>query len=354
MRKAHRVVVNGAEFVAGHGDILLDAALMNGVQIPYDCRSGHCGSCSVQIVAGRLFGSADARQARACQCRVISDVEVAVDEVPDVTKASGRVAEVRLLAPDVAVVSVSTQAPVEYLPGQYFQVQFRGFNARCFSPTVAMDRPSSCIDFHIRRVPGGHVSSALGSDIKAGHRVKLKGPFGAAFHRYGLSKRLVLVCGGTGFAPIWAIADAAIRENPRREIVLVAGVTSIESLYMIPALWRLADYANTTIVPVLQRAQTTPFPTGHPTDYMPRLYPDDVVFLAGPPPLVAAGAEIAEAAGAQWYADPFQANDNRDTRLLTRAANWISRIGSPSIVPANDATSRTQQQPRSAAPMRGA
>ena len=106
MRKTHRVIVNGEQFSACRGDVLLDAALMSGVHIPHDCRSGHCGTCQVRIVAGALFGG-DAREAKACQCRVIGDVTVTVEEVPDVTTASGRVTALRSVAPDVVELCIA-------------------------------------------------------------------------------------------------------------------------------------------------------------------------------------------------------------------------------------------------------
>src|SRR5262249_32055837 len=115
MRKTHRVVVNGREFVANRGDVLLDAALMNGVHIPHDCRSGHCGTCNVHVVAGDLFGGGDARDVKACQCRIVADVEVAAEDVPDVTTVNGRVTAVTPLSPDVVAVRIAPQDAVEYL-----------------------------------------------------------------------------------------------------------------------------------------------------------------------------------------------------------------------------------------------
>jgi hypothetical protein len=84
------------------------------------------------------------------------------------------------------------------------------------------------------------VSSALGRDIRAGHRVKLTGPFGRAFFREGHSGRIVLVASGTGFAPMWSVAVAAIMEQPQREMVFIVAARSIRSLYMHAALygWR--------------------------------------------------------------------------------------------------------------------
>ena len=258
MRKTHVVTVNGEQFSARRGDVLLDAALISGFHIPHDCRSGHCGTCRVRIVSGALFGS-DAREAKACQCRVIEDVAVAVEEVPDVATVNGKVAALWPVAPDVVELSILLQHPFEYLPGQYFQVQFGGYPARYYSPTVPLDRDGDGHSFHlhVRRVAGGQVSQALGRKIAVGHRVKLKGPFGTAYLRPGLGNPLVLVAGGTGFAPIWSIADAAMRENSAREIALLVGTRTIESLYMIPALWRLASCPNVTITAVTRTRQTS-------------------------------------------------------------------------------------------------
>lgn len=338
MSKMHRVIVNGEQFSARRGELLLDAALTSGVHIPYDCRSGHCGSCRVQIVSGTLFGS-DGREAKACQCRVIADVEVAVEEVPEVTTVNGCLTALQPVAPDVVELCISLQEPLDYLPGQYLQVQFRGYATRCYSPTVPMDRfgDERSLHLHVRRVRGGRVSSALGTDIAVGHRVKLTGPFGSAYLRPGLSNPLVLVASGTGFAPIWSIADAAVRENPRREIALLVGARTIESLYMIPALWRLASCPNVTIVPVTSKSQAASpvVRTGSPVDYLPSLRGDDIVYVAGAPAMVEAVGEIAKASGALWYADAFAPSAGREEGLLSKAVNWLKRdvqVAAPPIV----------------------
>jgi 3-phenylpropionate/trans-cinnamate dioxygenase ferredoxin reductase subunit len=67
----------------------------------------------------------------------------------------------------------------------------------------------------------GRVSTSLGKRITPGHRVKLTGPYGSAHFRPNLDSRLILVATNTGFAPIWSIAVAALRENPERKIKLL-------------------------------------------------------------------------------------------------------------------------------------
>ena len=324
--------VNGETFSGYCGDLLLDAALMNGVHIPHDCRSGYCGTCRVRVLAGRCFGgqSNDPEFVHACQCRIVSDLKVAVEDVPEINSVSGRVADLVSVAPDVLEVCIEPSEPLRYIPGQYCSVQFRGYPARCYSPTAPLDWPNDArlVRFHIRRLPDGRVSSALGQKIGRGHRVTLTGPFGTAYLRPYHSQRLVLVAGGTGFAPIWAIAEAAIKELPQRELVLLVGANTLQSLYMIPALCRLALFPNVIIIPIISKHQavTKVVREGRPTDYLPALSTRDIVYTAGAPAMVKAVARIAEATGTKCHADPFEpdVNQREGTGFLSRAADWFS------------------------------
>ncbi len=340
MRKICRVFANGEEFSANCGDLLLDAALMNGVDIPYDCRSGYCGACRVNLVRGRVFGGEDGSPnvVRACQCRVISDVAIEIEDVPETATEHGHVARLFRPAPDVMEVSIAMLRRADYLPGQYYKVQFRGFPVRCYSPTFPLEGPhdETVLHLHVGRVPNGRVSSALGREIRVGHRVKLTGPLGTAFLRRGHSGRLVLVAGGTGFAPMWSVAIAAIAERRNREIVFVVGARTLKSLYMIRALCRLAHFPSVTIVPVVTEPQTISdaIRAGTPIDHMPALSSSDVVYTAGAPAMVERVARMASAVGARCYTDPFtpQNDESEQRSLLARATDWLGG-DSPPLAP---------------------
>ena len=62
MGKICKVTLNKETFYANCGDLLLDSAITNGVELPHDCRSGICGSCKVRVVDGKLQELADAPQ----------------------------------------------------------------------------------------------------------------------------------------------------------------------------------------------------------------------------------------------------------------------------------------------------
>jgi 3-phenylpropionate/trans-cinnamate dioxygenase ferredoxin reductase subunit len=157
--------------------------------------------------------------------------------------------------------------------------------------------------------------------------VKITGPFGDAYFRRKHPGRLVLVSSGTGFAPIWAIAEAAIKERPTRELVLIAAARELDSLYMIPALCRLALFPSAMIIPTVLAGQTVTSAVrrGQPTNYLPPLSTSDVVYAAGGPGVVRAVEQIAQAAGAVCFTDPFlpAADENPGNAILSRTAQWL-------------------------------
>jgi 3-phenylpropionate/trans-cinnamate dioxygenase ferredoxin reductase subunit len=325
------VVIGDQVFFAPRGDVLLDAALLNGIDIPHDCRSGHCGTCRVRVLDGLMIGGecGEPGAARACQGRILSDLQLAIEALPQIKTTAGRVSAITERAREVVEISIEPAQPVVYLPGQYLRVQFRGYPARCYSPTASMDdfAEREFLHLQMRRIRGGRVSAAVGNRIREGHRVKIQGPFGAAFLRPASLNRLVLVASGTGFAPIWSIAVAAIQEHRHRHIAMVIGARTIESLYMIKALCVLARYPNVKIIPVVDTPQnvSTIIRTGSVADHIPELSAQDTVHACGPPRLVETVSRIAAAAGAQCYCDPFVPQDAKEN-TLSRALDWFNGV----------------------------
>jgi 3-phenylpropionate/trans-cinnamate dioxygenase ferredoxin reductase subunit len=364
------VTINDQVFSASRGDILLDAARKDGVDIPYDCGSGHCGICRVRVLDGLAVGG-ECREpgtVRACQARIMSDLHLKIETLPEVQTVAGCVSAIRRRGPDVIEVKIEPSEPLMYLPGQFLRVQFRGFPVRCYNPTAPLEdvpEPAEFLHLQVRRMERGHVSAALGSGIREGHQVRIQGPFGSAFLRPASRSRLVLVASGTGFAPVWSIAGAAIHENPRRCIVMVVGAQTLQSLYMVNALCMLARFPNVTIVPVVATPQRAPdaIRIGKVTDYIPKLSADDSVHVCGPVPLVEAVSRIAAEADAPCYSVPFApqhgedldqgedlAEESRRENPLSRALDWFS-AKSDAIVARNAgrrAAPRRSQNRRSA------
>jgi NAD(P)H-flavin reductase len=314
MAKLCRVKLNDEKYLANAGEVLLDWALASGIDLPHDCRAGVCGACRVRLVEGQVFGGQQAGDdmIHACQARIVSDLAIETEAVPDPVLISARVVNMVRLASEIVGVDLELPKPLNFLPGQYCKVQFRGYPERSYSPTFPLKgRPDDrTLHFHIRKFSDGQVSSELGRDIKIGHRVKVTGPFGHAFHRPNHRGRTVVIGSGTGFAPMWSVATAAMLEQPRRKLVFIVAAKKLEQFYMTEALCRLAQFPNITIIPTVSEPQmiSPAIRRGRPTDHLPELLPDDVVYTAGAPAMTDSVARSARAAGARCYTDPFVPN----------------------------------------------
>jgi 3-phenylpropionate/trans-cinnamate dioxygenase ferredoxin reductase subunit len=332
MPPSHVITVNGNSFRARRGEILLDAALANGVAMPFECRAGHCGTCCVRLVSGAVQGGKGAEPGivHACQCRIAGDATLERDDAQGVRTVAGVLASLRPLSADVMEVGIRTTRALPYHAGQYAKVGFQGFPSRPFSITLPLQtaRDPRLVWFHIRRMAPGGVTDALGKRISLGHPVNLEGPYGSAHYRADAASRMVLVATNTGFAPIWSIAVAALRENPQRLMMIIAGGRNLDALYMGPALAQLARFPNVHVVPVCSAAHSLPKSVmpGRPTDYLPILLPSDVLYACGAPGVVEAVKAIAAKAGAVCYADPFVAarESAEESAQASRIAGWLT------------------------------
>ena len=327
MRNICKVTLNKHSFHARCGDLLLDSAIMNGVELQHDCRSGVCGACRVRLVDGKVFGGTEegSDMIHACQARIVSDLRLVTEAVPNTVSVQAEVADMTFLASDVIGVSLELQKPLGHLPGQFCKLLFRGFPERCYSPSYPLEGAPGRrrLHFHIRRFSDGMVSSELSEGIRVGHRVRVTGPLGTAYLRPNHPGRIVLVASGTGFAPMWSIAAAAMTEQPRRELMFVVATRKLQSFYMHAALCRLALFPNVTIIPVVAEPQNVSpaFRTGRPIDFLPPLSADDAVYTSGAPIMTNEVARIARAAGAVCYTDPFTPN-----RTPAESPNLIERF----------------------------
>jgi NAD(P)H-flavin reductase/ferredoxin len=327
MRTTCSLVINGRSVDARIGETLVDAGLGGWIAIPHDCCSGQCETCRVEVVSGRIDdqGTRDGRTVLACQATVLGDAEISFEEIPVTAKQGGVVTEISVLAADVVEVVVALNRTISYRPGQYLSVKFSGFPARDLSPALREDGSAGDRElvFHVRRYPGGLVSTQLGATIRIGHRVQVRGPFGYAYLREGAGP-IVLVSGGTGWAPIWSVARTARREQPHREMVVIAGARDLDGLYMRRSLDWLIDDGVRDVIAVAESEYGGPILPGRPTHYLPSLGLEDTVYVAGPPGLVDTVKRKARAAAARCYADPFLPGEQKPS-LIDRIMQMLHR-----------------------------
>ncbi len=154
----------------------------------------------------------------------------------------GTVVEHQRVSRDLAVVRLQLDRPMDYHAGQYVNVQVPQCPRRWryLSPAIPAD-PGGAIEFHVRSVLGGLVSSAIIGETVQGHRWRLSAPHGAMeIDRNGGD--VLMVAGSSGLAPLRAlIMDLAhFASNPR--VHLFFGARYPCELYDLPTLWSIASH----------------------------------------------------------------------------------------------------------------
>ncbi len=244
---------SGRQFTVEADENVLEAALRQGVVLPYGCKNGACGSCKAQIVEGEFVqGEHSAKalsaeetvrgQALLCCATPTSDLVVearvvaAAGDIP-VRKMPCRVAAIERPAPDVAVLRLQLPANerLQYLAGQYVELILRDGNRRSYSMAGA-PHAAEQLELHVRHVPGGRftdtVFGAATPALKERDILRLEGPMGTFFLREDSDKPIVLLASGTGFAPIKAIVEHMAHKGIERPVTLYWGGRRPQDLYM--------------------------------------------------------------------------------------------------------------------------
>lgn len=311
--------------LASAGSTLLDAFLENQVPISYSCLSGRCGTCRCKVIEGSVSGpsAAEGRLAQhgqyvlACQSKVDSDSVIEIPEVDEIITHPTKTLKAEIvgydeLAHDVRRLRLKTTKTYDYSPGQFSNLTFwREDGTRSYSMAGVVE--DDILEFHIRIVPNGRVTSKLDSEIKVGNAIKLNGPLGASYLRRNNSDPMLCVATGTGLAPILSIIRGALESGMSNDIHLIYGARTEIDLYGIDVLDALAnEYDNFRYTITLDHApKASAYFQGLVTEAIAEYFPDLKnwrIYLAGAPAMVEAASLACTKRGAdieQIYADAF-------------------------------------------------
>jgi len=328
-----RIQSSGHEFTVNENETVLAAALRQGVTLAYSCRNGDCGTCKGRIVSGRIdYGKYEAKAmsdeergagaALFCQAVPLSDLVI---EAKEISAAEGipirimpcRVMKLDRLAHDVMQLSLKLAEGqrLQYLAGQYIDILLSGNQRRSFSLATA-PHADEMLQLHIRHVPGGRFSGQVFTTMKERDLLRFQGPLGTFFLRENPERPVILVAGGTGFAPIKSILEHAFAQGAKRSLHLYWGVRAQRDLYLhdLPQAW-VRDHANFHYTPVLSEllaGDKWNGRTGWVHEAVIADHPDlsrHEVYASGPPPMIEALKKAVIAHGLRddrLYYDSFE------------------------------------------------
>lgn len=313
---------SGHTFQVAETESVLDAALREkGSALPYGCRNGMCGSCmatlrsgTVRYPDGRPPGLSAAEQAEGkvllCQARPVSDLVIEARELKTgsdlpIKIFPCRVERRELLAPDVMrlFLRLPRAERLQFLAGQYVDILLSDGRRRGFS-LANPPHADAELELHVRRVPGGFFSNYVFEQMADKALLRFQGPLGGFFLREDANRPLILIGGGTGFAPLKAMLEHAFHIGLNQPLHLYWGVRAKIDLYLdaLPRRWTQA-HPHFQYTPVLSEPRPDDGWTGR-TGWVHAAvaadYPDlraYEVYISGPPPMIEAARPVFAAQG---------------------------------------------------------
>ena len=252
---AFQIVVqpSGRSFTVDGDETLLSAGIRQGLNMPYGCKDGACGSCKSKKISGEVqLGTyqtkalSDEERAQGlvltCCATALSDVVLESKQVTSadafpMKKMPVRIASMEKVSSDVMRIFLQLPATelMQYHAGQYVEFLLRDGSRRAYSManaphTLAADAPK--VELHIRHMPGGKFTDHVFGAMKEKEIQRVEGPQGSFYLREDSDTPIVLLASGTGFAPIKALMEHMQHKGITRPTRLYWGGRRPADLYM--------------------------------------------------------------------------------------------------------------------------
>jgi toluene monooxygenase electron transfer component len=316
------------DFECDPGEKILLAGLRSGVELPYECATGTCGTCRARLVSGRaesewpeapgvryLRSEAELLMCQSvardhCALEVATALKAREPGAPAPRALGGQIGTFRRLTHDVAAFDVDLDRPLDFDAGQFALVTVPGVTgARAYS-MVNFDRGAGRLSFVVKRKPGGAVSEWLSGDAVEGARLDLVAPLGHATFRPDLRRHLLCIAGGSGIAGLMSILSLACQAGhfAAWDGHVFFGIRTARDHFFLDALEAFrAQYPARLSVTVALSDEDVPasLAAAHPRftfargfvhavagERMQGRFADTRAYVAGPPPMVEASLRL--------------------------------------------------------------
>jgi toluene monooxygenase electron transfer component len=320
-----RIQVNarnrGYEFDALPGERILYAGLRAGIDLPYECATGTCGTCKAKLVSGRVTDrwpgapgkkhvKPQANEFLMCQCAAedaltleVSNFVYALEPGACVPQAcSGTVRNLRALTHDVMEFALELERPRDFDAGQFVLLAPEGIDGYRAYSMCNYERGGRSLDFVVKRKADGAFSRWLFGANREGARLDAFGPLGKATFEPGLGKNLLCIAGGSGIAGMMSILARADAANyfERHQGWVFFGVRTMKDAFFLKEL--SSSKAQVTValseedVPQRHEWPNLKFEKGLVHEVAKRVmagkYQNVRAYVAGPPPAVDAAIRV--------------------------------------------------------------
>ena len=258
----------GHRLTAREGETVLEAALRQGLSLPYVCRDGACGVCKGRILKGAVdYGTyqegvlteTEKAEGKAlfCCAKPLSDLDIECHEVDKLRQfpiktMKFRVRKMEQAAPDVMLLELLPEGgeQMNFIAGQYVAIQLEEGVKRSYSIANPPHEPEH-LQLHIRMVEGGKFTSHVFNGMKEGDVLQVEGPYGNFSLHENNDKPIIFMSGGCGFGAIKGMVEHAFNIGLKRPMTLYWGARTPADLYSdLPEKWQ-REHDNFKFIPVL-------------------------------------------------------------------------------------------------------
>ncbi|AKP73186.1 Phenol hydroxylase P5 protein [Piscirickettsia salmonis] len=261
---------------------ILDAALRQGIDLPFSCQAGVCGACRGQVSAGEIdygaieiFGLLPEEESAGfvltCSAKITTDIILKMDgnslyTPPQSYNGQFDTQEVIMtvlsqdsVGDEIYRLTLQNEASFLYQAGQYIDVIV---NEEICCPLSIANAPhvhSGVIELHIRKT---HTIPSWGNWVleqaAKKKQLRIRGPKGQVVAKNVNVRPQLLIAGGTGFSQCKALLEQIFlhkAKDSEAAVYLYWGGRHREGLYLHQQVkdW-LAEYQYFRYVPVLSQA----------------------------------------------------------------------------------------------------
>lgn len=265
------------ELVVKGGQPMLFGLAGEGIFVPSACGGrGSCGACKVKVKSDvgpvmptevpYLTKEELADDIRlSCQIKLKQDVDIEIpEELFNVQEFHVTIESIKDVTHDIKEVmcALPEGKEVTFTSGQYgqFEVPAYGKVKEKTMRAYSISSPPSDkthLEFLIRLVPGGIVTTYVHEQLQEGQKLRLVGPFGDFYVR-DTSAQMICVAGGSGMAPFKSIFQDMLDHGTLddRDIWYFFGARTKKDVYYLDWLYKLdEEHERFHFVPALSEPQ---------------------------------------------------------------------------------------------------
>ena len=240
------------EFNADSSEHVLTAGLNANLNLPHGCKSGDCADCKCKIISGTIthdkysnnaLSDSELADGYTLLCKAYATSDVVLD-MPSyvagfpIKALPAKVAKiVKINNTAILTLKLPPSQKFNFYAGQYIEIILTGKN-RSYSIASSPTQIGE-IELHVRYHIGGIFSEYVWNELQTNQLMRFRGPLGS-FKLQDSNSPVILICTGTGFAPIKAILDYMLATNNQRKIYFYWGNRTVNDFYLLDllAIWQ--------------------------------------------------------------------------------------------------------------------